>query len=279
MEEPRATILIPVDFNEQSMIALEQSYNIARYHNARIVLLHILSMKLTETESQANITDDLDELSEKMKQIATQIKKEEGIDTGFLIERGKIVPHIIEVARKENAKFIVIGTRKNTMGPIIMRIIREAPCPVLSIKGKFHRSGCNNIILPLDLSKTTTQKISLAAKFSKLFDARISVLAATRSESKEKWLKMQEVLEKVKLFFTEQNIPVGADVVDPGNNNDQMVKNLLDKADDKAGDLLIIMIQQENLLKELIIGSTARKVIMGSNIPLLCLRPEKNINN
>ena len=33
-------------------------------------------------------------------------------------------------------------------------------CPVITIKGKDHIEGCDNIILPLDLEKETKEKVS-----------------------------------------------------------------------------------------------------------------------
>ena len=35
-------ILVPIDFSEQSLIALEQSYNLAREYHAEITLLNVI---------------------------------------------------------------------------------------------------------------------------------------------------------------------------------------------------------------------------------------------
>ena len=35
-------ILVPIDFSEQSIIALGQSYNLARLHKAEITLLYVM---------------------------------------------------------------------------------------------------------------------------------------------------------------------------------------------------------------------------------------------
>ncbi|NMC99907.1 MAG: universal stress protein, partial [Bacteroidales bacterium] len=42
METRENKILVPVDFGEQSLIALDQSYNIARMVNAEIYILHVI---------------------------------------------------------------------------------------------------------------------------------------------------------------------------------------------------------------------------------------------
>ena len=42
MENQISTILVPIDFSEQSLVALEQSYNLARLGKRSITLLHVL---------------------------------------------------------------------------------------------------------------------------------------------------------------------------------------------------------------------------------------------
>ena len=41
-------ILVPIDFSEQSLIALSQSYNIAKFHNCAITLLHVIDEDLMD---------------------------------------------------------------------------------------------------------------------------------------------------------------------------------------------------------------------------------------
>ncbi len=38
-------IVVPIDFSEQSLIALEKSYNIAREYHAEITLFQVLSIR------------------------------------------------------------------------------------------------------------------------------------------------------------------------------------------------------------------------------------------
>ena len=42
MKTKQNNILVPIDFSEQSLIALKQSYNLAKIQDAEIVLLYVL---------------------------------------------------------------------------------------------------------------------------------------------------------------------------------------------------------------------------------------------
>ncbi len=278
MYQKTETILIPVDFSDQSMIALEQSYNIARYANARITLLHVLTGKLKSEGEETIVKDSLDELTDKFNRLSQVVTEESGLECSFLIEKGRIVPAILETAKSIKARFIFIGSRKLSIGPITMRLIKEAPCPVVSIKGKYHRRGCKRIILPLDLTKETTNKVAITAELADYFNAEVNVVSAISPNKDFKITKLNLLLDQVKAYFDNRNIACKTKLLDVGTKMDSIANNLLDYADDQNGDLLVIMIQQENQIRERIIGSLARKVIMGSNIPVLSLKPEISVN-
>jgi len=272
------TILIPVDFSDQSMIALEQSYNIARYANARIILLHVITGKLKHNDENVLLQESLDSLTDKLNRLAQVVTEVSGLECSFMIEHGRIVPCILEVAKTTNARFIFIGSRKLSIGPITMRLIKEAPCPVVSIKGQFHRRGCKRIILPLDLTKNTTKKVEMTAELATYFNAEVNVISAFSSNKDFKTTKIRLLIEQVEAYFVSKSIACSTKLLEVGTKIENISNILLDYADDVDGDLIVIMIQQENQLKERIIGSLARKVIMGSNIPVLCLKPEFNEN-
>ena len=69
-------ILVPIDFSEQSLIALDQSYNLAKKYNAEITLLHVVedhgmiaklfSHKQHEDLKQT-IQNDLDKLAAEVE--------------------------------------------------------------------------------------------------------------------------------------------------------------------------------------------------------------------
>ncbi|MEA1873054.1 MAG: universal stress protein [Bacteroidota bacterium] len=272
------TILIPVDFSDQSMIALEQSYNIAKYAKARIILLHVITGKLKNNDESLLLQENLDSLTDKLNRLSQMVTEVSGLWCSFMIEHGRIVPTILDVAKTTNARFIFIGSRKLSIGPITMRLIKEASCPVVSIKGKHHRHGCKRIILPLDLTKDTTKKVEMTAELAKYFNAEVKVVSAYSSNKDFKATKIRLLIEQVEVYFVNKSITCSTKLLDVGNKIENITKNLLDYADDVDGDLIVIMIQQEMQIKERIIGSLARKVIMGSNIPVLCLKPKFNKN-
>src|SRR5215510_7772712 len=170
MASQKNHILVPVDFSEQSLIALSQSYNLARLTKAEITLIYVIdddennplffflkSKKQNKKALEKNI-------KEKLSEVASSTHLKSGVKTNTMVAYGKIYDEINAAAKKLKCSFVIMGTNgtpgfKRFIGSNALRVIREAPCPVITIKGKKHRPGCKNILLPLDVSKETREKV------------------------------------------------------------------------------------------------------------------------
>jgi microsomal dipeptidase-like Zn-dependent dipeptidase len=54
-----SSILIPIDFSKQSLIAIEQSYNLAKFTKSKIILMH------ASPNSNVDHQKDLEEMVDK----------------------------------------------------------------------------------------------------------------------------------------------------------------------------------------------------------------------
>ena len=161
-------ILVCIDFQEQSIAALHQCYDIARFLKAEIVLLYVIES--TDRFSglfSSNIDKAKNEVESRLKGIIDEECKNSGLEFSYEIEVGKVHERIIEKALQIKARFIIMGKNgsnqgfRKFLGSNATKVISESECPVISIKGK-HSIGYKNIVLPLDLSKSTREKVASA---------------------------------------------------------------------------------------------------------------------
>ncbi|MBI1784146.1 universal stress protein, partial [Candidatus Sumerlaeota bacterium] len=70
--------------------------------------------------------------------------KAEGIESQSCIEFGNSFVEIIAVAKRENADLIIMGThglgafKHLLLGSTAERVVRKAPCPVLTVRNPEH---------------------------------------------------------------------------------------------------------------------------------------------
>jgi len=281
MSKVQNKILVPIDFSEQSIIALKQSYNLARLTRSDILLIYVLDedfiKSLEHIFSEKEYEDPVRDLVQaKLDKLAGDVHTETGVIVNTTIRKGKIYEEIVNVANEIDAKFIVMGThgkiglKKKFLGSNASRVIKEAHCPVITIKGKEHHYGCKKIVLPLDLSRETKEKVDKAIELAGFFGSAIYIVSVIESDDEFLMNKITRQMNQVKEIIASGNIPVYTEFVKGGDIPEEII-NYAEKID---ADLIIIMTQQEINWTEMFIGFAAQKIIDESNIPVLSIRPQ-----
>ncbi len=260
-KQPTTSILVPIDSTEQTMIALSQTYNLARFTNSRIVLLSV------EEEKSPSTKKKLDELAK-----VAMAKSGQPVET--MIRHGNVYEEINKVADVLNPLFVMIGiTSKLSLNHLLsknaFKMVRESKHPVITIRGKVHRDGCKTILLPVDLSKETREKVSKAIELAKLFNADIRVISILTQTDEDAENKLISYSNQVWKFIKDQGIRCTIKTL-RGKDIPKMVQ---DYGREVEADLILIMTKAELSLKELFIGTVAQQIISESEIPVLSFRP------
>ncbi len=279
------TILVPIDFNEQSMYALERSELTAPFLGLDIVLLYVYE--------EAGITasllskDKIDVMiSAKLEEKADEIRAKTKVKVSTCIKKGKVYTEILKAAKEFNSRFILMGTNnssenirmdRNTIGSNTLKVVRQSSVPVITINGKEVTRFVHNILLPLDLTKETRQKVTNAIDIAKAFGAGIKVVSVLWSkDDKDIRESLLQQLDQVRWFIEEHNIRVTSELLETNGGEKKLVPTILDYVD-KSGniDLIMIMTQQENKLVEFFLGSAAQSIIRMSKVAVMTITPEE----
>jgi nucleotide-binding universal stress UspA family protein len=276
-------ILVPFDFREQAEIALGQSYNIARLTNLSITLLYVhedggfLNRFFSEDQSAELIK----KMEAELDSFAREKRKETGLDIDFMVARGKVHSKIVEVADMIQAKFIFMGTasstgpKENAIGANTSRVIRNANCPVLTIGSVCHYNGCRSILLPIDLTQESRQKVSWAIDLAKMFGSTIKVISVLWSTNhKEISTQLKAQVIQVKNFIEEKNVKCTAEILEANKESEETPLILKYAEDQKDVDLIMIMTQQETGLIPFFVDKQATEIIRLSRFPVMSVIPK-----
>ena len=137
-------ILCPVDFSEFSQRAVEHAVAIAGWYDATVTLLHVRALvpiapAVPEMLPPMTLTpDDREELRAALSRFVPD-------GTAVPFERDVVEGHaaseIVAHANAMRSDLVVLGTRGRTgferllLGSVTERVLRKAPCPVLSVPG------------------------------------------------------------------------------------------------------------------------------------------------
>ncbi len=280
-------ILIPIDFQKQSLLALEQSYNLARLLQAGIVLLYVHEQSglFAGMFSKEQNDEMLARIEERLTNLAGKSSESSGLPISYRVEKGRIYSRIIEVAKEIEADYIVMGTHSSDeedqpdqrVGANTSRVIRSASCPVIILNSRHIYHGCRNILLPLDLTKETRQKVNLGIEMAKIYGAGIKVVSGLWSKNDPSIVgRLYQQGEQVTNFISAAGIACTFEVVESRGGEKTLVPSILNYATQQGDiDLIIIMTQQEIGIVELFVGSHAQEFIRLSDIPVMSVIPKE----
>ncbi len=150
-------ILVPVDFSQHSLDALEYAVALGRSFNPEIVLLFALApaqfgsaghayggalpvnVEMLMTEQRRLAKADLDKLEKSLAKRNVRVRA--------LITEGTPYWMIVETAARLRADLVVMGTHGRSglprffMGSVAEMVVRHAQCPVLTVRARRAHSG------------------------------------------------------------------------------------------------------------------------------------------
>ncbi|MAT57830.1 MAG: universal stress protein [Melioribacteraceae bacterium] len=140
------TILVPIDFSDYSKNALRYAIDFAHHFKAEIHLVYVIEPAVYPADfSMGQIAyPSVDEdLSERAHNELTDLAKQmigESLKWNIIIKMGKPFFEINSTASEVDADLVIIATHGHTgmehllFGSTAEKVVRKAPCPVLTLR-------------------------------------------------------------------------------------------------------------------------------------------------
>lgn len=270
-------ILVAVDFSECSINALEHAITIARKAGSDIEMAFVIKPESSReifTEGPqtlgAMIKDKFEELIEKYTAQLAPHK------IFYTIAEGKIYKEIVRLAENKDVFLVVAGTHGASgfeefwIGSNAYRIVMASSKPTITIRGGVKISrNLERIVLPIDSTVETRQKVPFTAYIASIFQAEVHVLSVYTSVVADIRRMVDGYSEQVMKHLEEENIRYVLNHVDGENLTDVTI----DYAQKHDANLIAIMTEQERSTKNLLLGPYAQQMVNHSPFPVLCIHP------
>jgi nucleotide-binding universal stress UspA family protein len=139
------TILVPSDFSECSNAAVRYGLELARRFDAKVHLLHVIQDPATQPWAAEGLSIPLLDAVEQWQKSAKERlgASVPGPDAGRVTVVTVVAtpyPEILRYAEANAVDLIVMGTHGRSgvshmlLGSITERVVRRAPCPVLTVR-------------------------------------------------------------------------------------------------------------------------------------------------
>jgi nucleotide-binding universal stress UspA family protein len=272
-------IIVPVDFSGDSLKAFQKAVHMAKKLSAEIHLLHVKKTRSFASIFSTRKEDAEVDIEKSFEEMLANVKLD-NIEVQTVVRSGSsVAKEIVRYADSQEAYLIVMGTHGISgfeefwMGSNAYRVVSSAECPVLSMRGSEKLSDISRIVMPIDLSQTTRQKVPFTLDLAKHFNAEIHVVATCIDETEEFVMKLTSYSAQVARFLNEKGVKVVTDFL-TGDNVTTMTIEYAKKVD---ADLIAIMTEQETSMLNAFLGAYAQQMVNHSPIPVLSMHKNTNL--
>jgi nucleotide-binding universal stress UspA family protein len=292
-------ILVPTDFSRNAAQALRYAVPLARQVGGKIVLLHVVEWPIIPSELgviASNETKVVGAAKPTLDMLARRQVPEELLER-TVVRMGRAPQEISRAAQGLKIDMIVVSTKGRTglrralLGSTAERIVRHAPCPVLTVrrvaetkKPGLRAAGLetyiNRILVPVDFSRRSKPAVRFAADLTSLMGARLALvhvaaplpvgifsrfpdeLARCNAETKRQ--------ARQKLDALAMTLPKGLKV-EVLLRQDTPHQGILEAAREWRSDLIVLPTRGLTGVKYIVLGSTAEAVVRHAHCPVLTL--------
>ena len=141
-------ILVPVDFSQTSLQALQYAVGLSEQFGGRLTLVHVIEPVATPDFAYYPLMMEPEKAIKaaqaQLEALSLQKTMPHGVVEKTLVRHGVPYVEITDAARTLKMDLIVITTHGYTglkhvfLGSTAERIVRHAPCPVLTVREKEH---------------------------------------------------------------------------------------------------------------------------------------------
>ncbi len=281
-------IIITTDFSETSLLAIKHGAFLAQYTKGEVFLLHVISKHwehfnvFMPNVTMESIEQGSSSVQQKLNELATDIRTTYGVNVTTAVVTGNPTSEIVKFAKEIEAGMIVMGTHGYsawedlTIGSNALKVITKSPCPVMTMSEHATRLGYKNIILPIDNSAHSRQKVVLTLEFAKCFAAHVHIIGVLATNEENEKRPMEVMLHQVETAAKEKGLNYTVKLIEKVKNRAVAIVNYCHEVN---GDLITIMTDQDAEVSGFFLGPFALQVIHHAKSPVLSIKPEEHPEN
>ena len=270
------SIIVPLDFSEQSKLALKAAATIASKTNAELLVLHMLELTPAIMTESGYIPEV--QMVHLMK--VTERRFEEFLDEPYLkdlkitpiIKHYKVFTEVEDVAKKHDANLIVMGSHGTDgiqeifFGSNTERVVRSSEIPVLVIKGDVENFKANRFVFASDFKEENAEAVKKAVDFAKLLGSELRLFYVNTPG--DAFLSTDDIYSRISKFLNATNLRCEVDIY----NDYTVEKGVLNYAEKNMADLIGIPTHGRRGLSHFFMGSIGEDIANHSKIPVVTFK-------
>lgn len=269
-------IIVPIDFSEESLKGLDLAILLSGKLESKIEMVYVQKKSLdynpgSKEEEYRFAENEFNSILEKYTS-----KLPQNVKLSYIIKSGRIYREIVNQAESFKESIIVASTHgasgfeKFFIGSNAFKILSATYKPVFTIREGDIPKKISKIVLPIDISADSRQKVPFTAELAKWFGAVIHIVTVSTLQTEDISKKLKAYSNQITELLTKQGIKFETKSLFGSNIPDL----ILDYANNINADLISIMTEQVSD-GNFIMGTSAQQMLNKSTLPILSINPKE----
>jgi nucleotide-binding universal stress UspA family protein len=273
-------ILVPTDFSAEAHHAFDIATELAHLSGAEVVLVNVIEMNGTPNFAATGdylATGGVEEMYMMKLLEVTRGQMRRMLDTNRFpevrisheVDVDDIFHNIRKRIKEDGIDLVVMGTKgadglnEMLVGSNTEKVVRQAHCPVLTVKSNSGPFNVRNIVFPSNFREDTPYVVDVLKYFQQIFNAHLNLVyintPTTFGTSRESKARMNDFVNR----FQIQNYSLHI-------HNDSVEEDgILAFAEEMNADLVIMATHGRTGFSHLLSGSIAEDMVNHSTRPIL----------
>jgi len=295
-------ILCPVDFSDISRRALDHAATLARRHGSTVLALHVLPLAAPLPMAPAPVypaaTMPLDprarrSLLEELEHVVEPVRRQ-GVTVETVVREGDAVHAILQETDQLPIDLVVMGSHGAggfehlVMGSVAEKVLRKAPCPVLTVgppagEGADHGVRYDRVLCPVDFSEPSIRALEYAISLAEGPSSRLTLFHVHEQilysflpyeRALEDAHYVRAALDEIQKHLREMLPEHVSELCTPRvvARRGRPHEEILRLAREDESDVIVLGVHGRPFLERLLLGSVTSHVVRGAPCPVLTVR-------
>jgi len=274
-------IVVPVDFSPVSLNALESAIAICRRQLATLTLIHVIENDYIYLppeaggSAQAVLGDMVKTANENLSRLAREIRVKHDLVVNHQVRSGNPADEICRWALHKQIDLIVMGThgtsglREFFLGSNAYRVVKNAPCPVLTIPGVRSWNDFRKILFPIRAYPRAFEKYEFIQPIVRENKSNVLLAGVVNNQGADELSDIKKLVDEIRKKFEKDGIVCESEVY----SCDNVAQEVLKISTDVGPDMIVISATLDTSIKDFFLGPFAQDIVNHAQFPVLSIRP------
>jgi nucleotide-binding universal stress UspA family protein len=275
-------VLVPIDFSTVSLNALETAVAICKRQLATLTLIHVVENTYVLFPPEAGgatgaiLPDLVKNANETLNELAKKLRTNHDLVINHIVQSGNPADEICRWALHKEFNLIVMGThgasglREFFLGSNAYRVVKNSPCPVLTIPGSNTWIDFKKILFPIRMVPHALDKYDIVRPIIQKNGSSMTIAGIVKKNAATGFVEMKELVETVQSKIIEDDVICQSEI----HYCEDVSKQVLTISETEKPDLIVITATLDSSLKDFFLGPYTQDIVNHARYPVLSIRPD-----